>query len=111
MGSFKEIQTANRATTSGYDPGIYSFVRWSDEQKLIITTNLSWLTTSTFELQIPADMIKTWNLKDGKHQLKDQLYGTKAVNLHVHNGIGIAKIEIAPLETFIFEVKSWKAKK
>jgi len=106
MGNFQEIQTANRDITNGYDSGIYSFGRWSDKQKLIITTNFSWLTTSNFELKIPADLIKKWNLKDGKYKLKDQFYCKKTVELNVAEGIGTAKIEILPLETFILEVKS-----
>jgi glycosidase len=104
MGKFQEIQTVNRKTTQGYDPGIYAFTRWSDTQKLIVVTNFSWLTTSNFELKIPSDIIKKWNLKDGNYTITDQLYNTSSIQLQVLNGEGKAKITIAPSESFIYQL-------
>jgi glycosidase len=105
MGKYQEIQTVNRQTTQGYDPGIYSFTRWSDTQKLIIVTNFSWLTTSNFELKIPSDIIQKWNLKDGNYTLTDQLYKKSVVQLQVMNGKAKAQITIAPSESFIYQLK------
>ena len=105
MGDFQEIQTINRTETSGYDPGIYSFVRWSNEQKLIVVANFSWLTTSNFELKIPEDVIQKWNLKDGTYSLKEQLYGKHNAKLEVINGKGHVNLSIAPSESFVLEVK------
>ncbi|MBC7847982.1 MAG: alpha-amylase family protein [Flavobacterium sp.] len=104
MGKFQEIQTINRQSTEGYDPGIYTYTRWSDFQKLIIVTNFSWLTTSNFELKIPADIIRKWNLKDGTYTITDQLYQKSSVQLRVENGEGKAKISIAPSESFIYQL-------
>ena len=104
MGEFQEIQTINRQSTKGYDPGIYSYTRWSDSQKLIIVTNFSWLTTSNFELKIPADIIQKWNLKDGNYTITDQLYQKSSVQLKVENGEGKAQISIDPSESFIFQL-------
>lgn len=104
MGKFQEIQTVNRQTTQGYDSGIYAFTRWSDTQKLIVVTNFSWLTTSNFELKIPADIIQKWNLKEGIYTLRDQLYDKKSVQLQIINGEGKAQITIAPSESFIFQL-------
>ena len=83
MGDFQEIQTLNRQSTLGFDPGIYAFTRWSDTQKLIVVTNFSWLTTSNFELKIPADVITKWNLKDGEYTITDQLYNKSIIQLEV----------------------------
>jgi glycosidase len=102
MGKFQEIQTLNRQSTQDYDAGIYAYTRWSDSQKLIIVTNFSWLTTSNFELKIPADIIQKWNLKDGTYTITDQLYHKNSVNLRVENGEGKAQISIAPSESFIY---------
>ena len=104
MGKYQEIQTVNRQTTQGYDPGIYAFTRWSDTQKLIVVTNFSWLTTSNFELKIPSDIIQKWNLKDGNYTIMDQLYHKSAVQLQVLNGEGKAQITIAPSESFIYQL-------
>jgi glycosidase len=105
MGSFQEIQSVNRQNTAGYDELIYSYVRWSEGQKLIVTANFSSEKTSEFDLKIPADVISKWNLKDGEYQLTDQLYKTTSVKLIVKNGEGSARIKILPSESFILELQ------
>ena len=105
MGHFQEIQTANRNISPGYDIAIYSYVRWSDTQKLIVVTNFYWLSTSYFELRIPADIIQKWGLSEGSYSLVDQLYPERTNQLRVENGEGRVQIEIGPSESFIFEVR------
>ena len=105
MGSFQEIQSVNRQSTVNYDEFIYSFVRWSENQKLIIIANFSSEKTSEFELKIPADVIVKWNLKEGEYKLTNQLYQQNSVLLKVENGVGKAKIKILPSESFIFELQ------
>ena len=103
MGNFQEIQTANRDKTQGYDAGIYSFVRFSKEEKLIVVTNFSWLTQSSFDLKIPTDVITQWKLKDGNYPLTDQLYGKK-FELKVQNGEGIVKVSIDKSESLVLKL-------
>jgi glycosidase len=103
MGKFQEIQSSNRDKTQGYDAGIYSYVRWSAKEKLIVIANFSWLTTSHFDLKIPADVIATWKLKDGNYPIKEQLYGSTAT-LKVENGEGVVKVIIKPSESFVFKM-------
>ncbi|WP_394775286.1 alpha-amylase family protein [Flavobacterium sp.] len=105
MGSFQEIQSVNRQNTSGYDELIYSYARWSENQKLIVIANFSSEKTSEFDLLIPADIISKWNLKDGEYLLKDQLYLKNEIKLNVSNGAGKVEVKIAPSESFIYEVK------
>ena len=104
MGEFQDLQEVNRHAGHGYDPDhVYSFVRWSDNQKLIILTNFSSEITNTFQLKIPTDIISKWNLKDGNYTMKDQLYGN-TVELSVTNGEGNARISIKPLQSFIYQL-------
>lgn len=103
MGKFQEIQTVNRHETLDYDEQLYSYVRWSENEKLIIINNFSATKELQIDLKVPADMIATWELKDGKHKLKEQLYGTEAV-LNVDHGVGIIKISIKPNESFIYKL-------
>ena len=105
MGKYAEIQTANRDITADYDPGLFSYVRWSATEKLIIIANFSWLTTSTFELKVPATIITSWKLKDGNYGVLDQLFKNNNSVLEVKNGTGIIKITILPSESFIYKVK------
>jgi hypothetical protein len=103
-GKFQEIQTINRNETANYDPGLYSYVRYSDTEKLIIVTNFSWVTTSTIMLKVPADVIAKWQLKGGDYPLKDQLYGKSAI-LSINNGIGLIKVTLKPSESFIYKLE------
>ena len=103
MGKFQEIQTENRNETVRYDAGIYSYVRWSAKEKLIIAVNFSWLKTSDFELKIPADVIAKWKIKDGLYDVKDQLYGSTA-QLKVTDGKGTIQLSVKPSESFIFKL-------
>lgn len=131
MGEFRELQTANRNATaefrSGlgsesmaapvvaeqqnselkikpYSEGLYSFVRWSATQKLIIVANFSWVTESNFDLLVPADIISNWKLKDGTYDLKEQLYQTYEAKLIVKDGVGSVRLNIAPSESFILSL-------
>ncbi|PAM95247.1 alpha-amylase [Flavobacterium sp. IR1] len=105
MGDFQEIHTVNLQDSKGYDELLYSYVRWSATQKLIVVANFSSEKTNEFDLKIPLDIISKWNLKEGSYELVDQLYKKNLVQLNVVNGEGIVKIKIQPSESFIFELK------
>ncbi len=104
MGEFKEIQTENRKQGDTYSHGIYSFVRWSENQKLVVVSNFSWVTASEFELIIPSEIIHKWKLKDGNYTVVDALYGKKG-KLVVKDNQGTIKVNIKPSESFIYELK------
>jgi glycosidase len=103
MGKFQEIQTINRNETKNYDSGLYSYVRYSDSEKLIVVANFSWVTTSNFKLIVPADVISKWSLADGNYTVTDQLYGSTA-ELNVTKGVGTIKLSVKPSESFIFKL-------
>ena len=105
MGSFQEIQSVNRQNNQGYDELLYSYVRWSERQKLVVVVNFSSEKASEFDLKIPSDIISKWNLKDGEYKLTDQLYQNNSVSLKVNNGEGVLRVKIAPSESFIYELK------
>lgn len=104
MGQYQEIHGLNRYATEGYFPEVYSYVRWSDTEKLIIIANFSSEHTSHFELKIPKDIIQKWNLKDGNYTITDQLYEKSSLQLQVINGEGKVQITIAPSESFIYKL-------
>ena len=105
MGKYQEIQTVNRKDTKDYDPGLYSYVRWDNKEKLIIIANCSWVTTSHVDLIVPEDIIEKWNLNDGDYKVTDQLYNHEISTLEVKGGRGIIKVKIKPSESFIFKLQ------
>jgi len=104
MGEFEQIQDANLNAGSNYDFGLYSYVRWSDDEKLVIVTNFNQNTPVQCDVMIPADVVKKMNLKDGKYKLKDQLYGKSSTELVIENGVGKFKVKIGVNESFIYKI-------
>ena len=81
-----------------------SFVRWSDDEKLIIVTNFNAENTYGFELGLPQDIIEKWHLKDGDYQVKDQLYKKYSSTLKVKGNEAKVRVDIKPLESFILKI-------
>ncbi|WP_369765417.1 alpha-amylase family protein [Flavobacterium sp. WC2429] len=104
MGKFQEIQSVNRDATSGYATGIYSFVRWSENEKLIVVVNFWSEEGYEFELKIPSDIIQKWNLKEGNYTIEDQLYKKSKLEMRVENGEGKIHVKIGPSESFIYQL-------
>ena len=103
-GKYREIHTHNRASTEGYGDKVFSFVRWAESEQVVVLSNFHDKDIQAFLLLLPADLIKTLKLKDGKYELIDQLYGSKNT-LEVKDGTGYIKISLNPLESFIYQVQ------
>jgi glycosidase len=106
MGEYQEIHFFNKDFTQNYNHRIFSFVRWSAKEKLIIVSNFDAEESYEFELQIPENIITAWNLKDGTYQLTDQLNDSSISELKVEQSKGFVKIKIDTLESFILKVKN-----
>ena len=105
MGEYQDIHHFNRENTEWYNERVSSFVRWSDDEKLIIVSNFNAHDTYGFELGLPQDIIAKWNLKDGEYQVEDQLYKEYSSTLKVENGEARVRVDLKPLESFILKVK------
>jgi glycosidase len=103
-GEYQEIHSHNRQHTEWYNDRVFSFVRWSEDQKLIIVSNFDENETYGFELEIPADIIQNWNLKEGEYQLSEKLFGNVKPKLKVQNGIAKVRIDLNPLESWVLEL-------
>jgi len=104
MGNYKEIHNYNRAHTENYNHRVFSFVRWSEDEKLIIIANFDVDKSYEFELKLPEKIIKSWNLIDGNYKVTEQLYGEIATELKIINGIGTLKLKLDPLASLILKV-------
>jgi glycosidase len=104
MGAYKEIHYFNRENTKDYNHKLFSYVRWSKKEKLIIISNFDDGISYHIDLLIPSEIIKDWNLKDSTYSLKDQLYGTATTTLEIENGKGVMNVKLDPLASFIFKI-------
>ena len=105
MGNYQDIHYYNRDYTENYNHRVLSYTRWSENERLIVVANFDSSERYTFELKIPNDLITTWGLKEGSHATLEQLYGYENSPVVVKDGIGIVKIAIEPLESFIFRIQ------
>jgi len=103
--NYHDLHTFNRANTENYTDKVLSFARWSDDEKLVIVSNFEAEKSYEFELKIPEEIIKSWNLEDGSYPLLDQLYGNFSSELKVENQQGSIQIKLDPLGSFILKLK------
>lgn len=104
MGEYQDIHQYNRDKTFNYNSKILSFIRWSENEKLIIVSNFDANESHEFELKIPTEIIKIWDLENGKFRLKDKLYNQASFDLQV-NDSGKIVLTIKPLESFILKLQ------
>jgi len=106
MGDYREIHYFNKDHTPGYDHRIFSFVRWTDNEKLIVVSNFDADRTYDIDFKVPEDIIKTWKLENKSYQLNEIFDPGSKHQLHVENGRGIIKLSLEPLESKIFRIKN-----
>ena len=103
-GNYSEIHFFNKEHTPDYDHRVFSFVRWSNDEKLIVISNFETSKHYNFELKIPEEVIREWGLKEGDYQFIDQLYANFSPLLTIKNGTAKMKISLQPLESFILKL-------
>lgn len=104
MGEYQEIHYYNKEHTPKYDHRIYSFVRWSSTEKLLIVSNFDAEKSYDINLKLPPEMVQKWTLHGGEIALKEQLYGQFNPVLKIEDGVGNIPLQIAPLQSYIFKL-------
>lgn len=105
MGEYQEIHYYNKEHTESYDHRIFSFVRWSEEEKLIIVSNFDAEKSYDIDLKLPPEMITKWQLSPRKYGLKEQLYGNANSIVDVKDNVGHIALKVEPLQSFIFKLE------
>ncbi len=105
MGEYQEIHFYNKDNTEGYDHRVLSYVRWSDNEKLIVVSNFDVHNRYNFNLKVPKDVVSKWQLPDGEYNLDEVLYGEVKNILKITNGQGEIQVELEPLQSYIFNIK------
>jgi glycosidase len=104
IGQYASIHAYNRENTESYNSKVYSFLRWSDNEKLIVISNFSDTDTYEFNLRLPAEIVNKWQLSDKIYVLKDQLYQQQTSNLQIKDEEGLMKVRLQPLQSYIFKL-------
>lgn len=104
MGAYGDLHYWNRENNPEYNDQLFSFVRWSEQQKLIVAANFSSHNSFAFQLQVTTYIIEKWQLKDGAYSLKDELTQKEIATLNVTNGAGTLQLSLQPLQSVILSV-------
>ena len=102
MGEYRDLHQLNSGR-AGYDGELFSYARYNSTQKLVVVSNFSAGATKRFTLQLPANLMAEWRLRDGSYRLKNHL-GVSKTQLQVANMMGFIVLELAPLQSVILEL-------
>lgn len=103
-GSFHQIHSFNREITVGYTDKIFSFVRWFQEDRIVVVCNFS-EENKAFSLKLDSQTITTWKLNPGKYKLVDQLGNQHDFELNVQNGKADVLLDLKGLESLILKLE------
>ena len=104
-GNYAEIHSYNRAEDNdAYNDKVFSFVRWQDDERLVVLSNFDAESSHDLEVRIPGEIIGSWRLDDGRYMLDEQLYRRNHAQLNVKNGVGTLRITIGPLDSAVLKV-------
>ncbi len=103
-GGYVDIPLSHLAAKSkeGLAP-LLSFIRYSQQQDIIVLANFSERAVNRFDMLIAKDKIKLMGLEDGRYDLIDQLTEQR-FTFEVVNGAATLPVELAPLQSLILEV-------
>jgi hypothetical protein len=107
MGEYSEIHTLNRSKTEGYNNRLFSFVRWCDSERLIVICNFDPEQEQSFELSVPAGIIRTWNPGPGGCSLTEQINNGR-YRMTIRDGEGKIAVSLKPLESLILKAEDPK---
>jgi glycosidase len=105
-GAFYDLQYANtNGQAAGYnDAKMYTYLRHSDKQKLLIVCNFDLQNAAKTTLKIPAHAWETMGLSaQGAYTLKEIFRHPQTLKIEASQGVSI---EMAPNSVRIFEIKT-----
>lgn len=105
QGQYLSLHNDNRQALTEYNQLQFAFSRWSEHEKLIVVSNFDSEQSYQYQLHIPANLIKQWQLSSGQYQVEDLLYGTtNSLTVHSDKSATIA-VNMTPLSSFVFQIK------
>ena len=102
-GHYMNLHDYNREHGQGYDDKLFTFARWTENERLLVVANFNGK-GKTVTLQLPANLLQQWQLRDGSHSLAGQLDSSMRAELQIENGNGSVALELQPWASLILRV-------
>ncbi len=107
-GAYQDLHLFNLEKHDlGYDDGLYSFARWTEDQQMIVVSNFDANQTKEFVLRIPEELARSWDVLEkssGPVIARDVLNGRNSV-LQAEGGSVSIKMILPPLGSAVFEIQ------
>lgn len=105
-GAFYDLQYANGQTEGYNNAKMYTYLRHTDKQKLLIVCNFDLQKGAQATIQVPAHAWETMGLSaTGKYTLKEIFMHPETLSVEAQNGVSV---ELEPNSVRIFEIKKAK---
>ncbi len=111
-GYLYDLNPHNRSFTPGYSDKMYAFLRFTDQQQLLIVTNFDAENGCFFKLKIPKTAIEAMQLSEELGYTLQDIFQTQQRipfqpgEVIISEGDAGIPVEVGPLQTFIFEIHS-----
>lgn len=110
-GYFYDLHRHNRHFTRGYNDMVYAFLRFNEEQKLLIVSNFDAHNRQELRLKIPGTAMEAMGLSSSKSYtltdllLTETLLKMDAGEVIISEGDAGLPISLAPLQSFVFKIE------
>ncbi len=104
-GAYKEIHSYNREHTDGYDHRLFSFVRWTENQQVLVIANFDHDRSYDLEVTLPAEVVTEWGITEGNYTCKDLIDQSNTNVLRITENMGKLTVSLAPLQSHIYMLK------
>ena len=104
QGEYLELHSHNRALDGGYSDRQFAFARWNGSERLIVVSNFDTTSAKDFTLELSEELLRRWDLEEGRYRLEEQLYGDDSSRLLVDNGRAAVRLILAPLQSVVLRL-------
>mgnify|MGYP001134927829 CR=1 FL=1 len=101
-GNYASLHQHNLADGS-YDERLFSFVRWNEQEVVIVVANFDTGSTYNFELTIPESVSIALQLTNGEYSMTD-LLSEQQNTLVVSDKDASTTINLAPLASVVYRI-------
>lgn len=107
-GYFYDLHRYNRQLTNGYNDQVYAFLRFTENQRLLIVSNFSAQETQSFNLKIPVTAIRAMGLsEEATYQLRDIFRTETTATMNTDDAISSegnsgVSVSLPPLASYVF---------
>jgi len=110
-GHFYDLHRHNQHFTDGYNDQVYAFLRFTEQQKLLIISNFDAHNTQSFNLKIPVTAVRAMGLAEEASYTLRNIFQTETTatmntsDVIISEGDAGIPISLPPLASYVFVIQ------